>query len=432
MSMTDTYSGARQTTQTQLFDAINSQRRFPINDKLYELVSGEAKFLNLLRKISKVSVGDHDNSFIEDRAPWLNTQKGYWYTGGTDFTASHMGASVDILVTTATNSTAAYAALKVGDIVQVVDADDQTKTANLLLKSLSTSTWTCYLLTEAPGFTPTVLDKVYHVGTAFGENGAFTTGEYTKPQTRWFSCQIFKDQVSFSRRIQNNKRIIYGNEADRLLRNGLAFHNVKMDRALLHGTARQTVTYATGTTNPFLAPLNEMVDAAGNYIGTSASFKQVMEATTNRDVSLETRVFNVTKASVEYGDMIDNFEQQFLYGSDVKEAICGRGVVSFFNKMAMKDNQYQLKAGENAYGIKVMKLITPHGEINLHPSRGMYEAGYNYAMAVIDPANIALAEFDATSWYGLPMTKDGKDIEILTDAGLWVRMPETHGWWWFV
>lgn len=432
MAQTDTYAGARQTTQTQLLDAINSQRKFPVNNKLYELVAGEADFLSMLRKISKVSVDGPDKSFIEHRAPWLNNAKGYWYTGGTDFTASNIGDSIDLLVTTASNSTAAYASLRANHIVQVVDADDPTKVCNLLLKSLSTNTWTCYCLTEQPGFTPTYNDQVYMLGSAFGENGAFTSGEYTKPQTRWFSTQIFKDMVSFSRTLEKSKDIIWGNEADRLINEALANHYVKMDRTLLYGSGRQTVTYSgAGTVNPFLAPLTEMVDADSNVIRTSASFYQVMAATSNRDVSLATRLYPLTMSSLEYGDLIDTFEELFYYGSDVKEAICGRGVLSFFNKMAMGTAELKMMMAENAFGIKVFKLITPHGELNLQPTRGM-AGNYNYAMAVIDPANISLAEFDPTSWYGLPRTSDGKDVEILSDVGLWVRKPETHAWVWFV
>lgn len=435
MALTDITSGARQTSQTQLIDAINSQRRFPINDKLYELVSGEADFLNLIRKISHVKVDGPEKSFIEHRAPWLNTQKGYWYTPGSgtsNFAASHVGAAITLKCTTASNSTSAYGDPVVGDIIQVVDSDNLTKIANLLVYSVSSHLVTGYLLTEAPGFSPAVTDKVYLVGSAHAENGAFTSGGYTTPQTRWFSTQVFKDQVSFSRTLEESKDIIYGSEADRLLREALKYHMVKIDRALLHGTARKTALASAGTTNPFDAPNGEMVDASSNRIYTSASFLQVMNATTNRDVSLATRLFPVTMAGLEYGDLIDTFEQIFFYGSESKEAICGRGVVSFFNKLAMSNSDYAIKAGENSYGIKVYSLLTPHGVLNLRPSRGMSEAGYNYAMAIIDPENISIADFHSTTWEGLPKTRDGKDIEILTDCGLWVRKPETHAWLWFI
>ena len=433
MALTDITSGARQTSQTQLIDAINSQRRFPINDKLYELVSGEADFLNLIRKISHVKVDGPEKSFIEHRAPLLNNQVGYWFDdSSTDFTANHMGSAVTITLTIDTASAGkGYSGVKAGDIVQIVDSDDLTKTANVLLISVSTAKWTGKPLTEAPGFSPTQADKAYLVGSAHGENGAFTTGGYTTPQTRWFSTQIFKDQVSFSRTLEESKDIIYGSEADRLLREALKYHMVKMDRALLHGTARKTALASAGTTNPFASPNGEMTDGT-NRIYTSASFYQVMSCTTNRDVSLATRLFPVTMAGLEYGDLIDTFEKIFFYGSETKEAICGRGVVSFFNKLAMSNSDYAIKAGENSYGIKVYSLLTPHGVLNLRPSRGMSEAGYNYAMAIIDPENISIADFHSTTWEGLPKTRDGKDIEILTDCGLWVRKPETHAWLWFI
>lgn len=437
MALTDITSGARKTSQTQLIDAINSQRRFPINDKLYELVSGEADFLNLIRKISTVKVDGPEKSFVEHRAPWLNTQLGYWFTGGTNFAASHIGATINVLVTTVTNdgnATADFPILRAGDIIQVVDSDDLTKVCNIRLTSSTvdtTITWAGHCLTEAPGFTPAVTDKVYLVGSAHAENGAFATGGYTTPQTRWFSTQIFKDQVSFSRTLEESKDIIYGSEADRLLREALKYHMVKMDRALLHGTARKTAASTSETINPFLSPNGDMM-AGTNRIYTSASFYQVMSCTTNRDVSLATRLFPVTMAGLEYGDLIDTFEQIFFYGSETKEAICGRGVVSFFNKLAMSNSDYSIKAGENSYGIKVYSLLTPHGVLNLRPSRGMSEAGYNYAMAIIDPENISIADFHSTTWEGLPKTRDGKDIEILTDCGLWVRKPETHAWLWFI
>lgn len=433
MSMTDITSGARLSTQTQLIDAINSQRKFALSSKLEELVTSETPFISLIRKIKRFSMDDPEKQFYEHRSAFLNTAVGYWKTGGgTDVgAATHLGASVTQYISTTVGGSSYSSMVKAGDIVQVVDSDDTSLVANLLLVSVSTNKWTAYCLTEAPGFTPSTSDIVYLVGSAHGEDGAFTTAMYDKAQTRWFTSQIFKDQVSFSRTLEKMKSVIYGSEADRLLREGLKYHQVKIDRALLWGSSRQTAISSSGTTNPFLAPYNEMVDADSKVIRTSASFLQVMNATSNRDVSLITQVHNVTMADYEFADLVDDMEIQFTHGSDVKEAICGRGVLSFFNKLAMKDSTYQIKAAENAYGMKVQKLITPHGELNLMPSKGMSEAGYNYAMAVIDPAHIGIGEFDPTAWYGLPKTRDGKDIEILTDCGLMVGMPETHGWWWF-
>lgn len=436
MALTDRTAGTRLTTQTQLIDAINSQRRFPVNDQLYELVSNESPFLNLLRKISKVSINGPEKQFYEHRSAFLNTQIGYFKANGTIAADSDIGDSVTLDITTTSDGSTYCGStyLRAGDIVQVVDADDKSLVCSVLLVSLSTNTWTGYCLTQDPGFVPSTADGVYLVGNAFGEDGAFTTGSYTKVQTRWFTSQIFKDMVSYSRTLEKSTDIAYGSEADRLLREAIQNHFVSIDRALLYGSGRQTLAAATsGATerDPFASPVNEMVDASSKYIRTSASFLQVMRATSNRDVSLETQLHEITMSGMTWSDLLDDFEVQFRYGSEVKEAICGRGVVSFFNRLAMTNHDYQLRVGENAYGIKIYKLITPHGEINLKPSRGMLEGGYNYAMAVIDPANISVAEFDPTSWAGLPKTRDGKDIEILTDCGLWVRKPETHGWWWF-
>ena len=430
MALLDKTAGSRLESQKQLLVAIDSMKRFEIDNKLHELVSNEAEFYKMLTKISGMkSIGSNEKKWAEDRSVILDSQGGYWKSGSaTDFAANtKAGVEVTMMVSTTSNGSS-YASLRAGDIIQVVDSDDPTLTATLHLKSVSNNVWTAYLINNAPGFAPAVTDKVYVYGSAFGENAAFTTGSFGIPDTRWMSTQIFKDMVSYSRNVEEDRDVLIGNEVDRLIRNGMTKHYADIDRTLMFAGYRITELEATGTTNPYKVQVyTDTTDASGNRVSKTASFKQIMDATTNRDVSLETRVFNMTSASYDLGAFIDDMEKIFKYGSKTKECICGYGVVSFFNKLAAKEQAIQMGPGKNVYGIDVTQLITPHGIINLKPSRAMSDH-YRNSMALIDPSNIDILTLHPTTWAGLPKTRDGKDVEILTELGLQVRLPETHAW----
>lgn len=430
MALLDKTAGARLESQKQLLVAIDSMKRFELDNKLHELVSNEAEFYKMLTKISGMkAIGSNEKKWAENRSLVLNTQGGYWKTGSaTDFAAdTKAGVEVTLMVST-TSGGSSYASLRAGDLIQVVDSDDPTLTATLQLKSVSSNVWTAYLLNNAPGFNPAVTDKVHLYGSAFGENGAFTTGSFGIPDTRWMSTQIFKDMVSYSRNVEEDKDVLTGNEVDRLLRDAMQKHYADIDRTLMFAGYRITALEATGTTNPYKTQVyDDTLDASGNRVSHTASFKQIMDATTNRDVSLETRLFNMTAASYDLNAFIDDMEKIFKYGSKVKESVCGYGVVSFFNKLAAKEQAIQMNPGKNIYGINVTELVTPHGTINLKPSRGMSDH-YNMSMALIDPSNIDILTLHPTTWGGLPKTRDGKDVEILTELGLQVRLPETHAW----
>lgn len=62
-------------------------------------------------------------------------------------------------------------------------------------------------------------------------------------------------------------------------------------------------------------------------------------------------------------------EQAFRYGSEDKIMLCGSGLISALNRLALASGHFALTSETKSYGIKVMNWVTAHGEIPLkaHP-----------------------------------------------------------------
>ena len=441
-------TGTRWTTQTALFDGIDSQRLFGFDGLIADLVTDQAPFITFMNKLSRKGVTDPDYKYTEYRAAWLTRPSVYLGTALT-CTASAAGTvfeNTQLYDASTTGggetTTNVLAYIKVGQVIQLVgqssSADVPTQTASFMVKAPTTpgtGVYNLVLLTAAPGFngvanSGATRSKIYVGADIYGEGSAAGTATYENDLIRWASCEITKERFTISETL---KRLVAAGQMDEAMKQykrALARLKAKLERKMLYLSGRIGVT----TTDPYSAPqTTPLADAEGKPIRTSISMLQAAKDASNRGM-LESRVFNFT-ASSTYTAMLANLQAQFKYGSGVKWGFVGDGMLSTIQALCaastfMPQLRIQGSQMDEKFGLNVTKLTSPFGEINLVRDRTMTMDGfYTNTMFVVDPENIDMLVYRDVDIYDLPSTYDIEDKEFRTELGLCVKLPETHGFW---
>lgn len=152
--------------------------------------------------------------------------------------------------------------------------------------------------------------------------------------------------------------------------------------------------------------------------------------------------FAATSGQLDMATLESWFEEIFEYGSQEKMAFLGNRAMTTIQQVARKNSSYQLFANEKVFGVKVGRLISPHGELMLkrHPLFNQVGGaagtqtyyGMNSTMVTIDQANLCYRYFQGDDTrYEQKLQDNGVDGEksgFLTECGLEVHHGETHGW----
>lgn len=121
-------------------------------------------------------------------------------------------------------------------------------------------------------------------------------------------------------------------------------------------------------------------------------------------------------------------EKAFKYGSSEKLMLASARVVSVINTWAL--GKYEVKSGEETFGLSIMKYISPFGILNIVYDPMLEGAIYGGYAAILDPENIAyrpLKGRDTSLRRNIQAPDiDGITHEYLTEAGLQVKSPKTH------
>lgn len=132
--------------------------------------------------------------------------------------------------------------------------------------------------------------------------------------------------------------------------------------------------------------------------------------------------------------LFDAIEQSFLWGNaDEKLCLVGNGASRAIQRMVKNNSMYNIYRGEEAYGIKVTKLETPHGVWNIRRSARMtHEPSNTNSLICLEPSNLGYVYVDDTNFEpdiffgkGGGTGKDGKEEGFITEAGLELFHPET-------
>lgn len=422
------------TSRTQLIDGLSSQRVF-FDDaaKLHELEPSANPFLAILLGLgtAKEKASGDLESYIEHRGSYINDP--LYYVKTSDTTAiSALAANAAEYAGLSVSLTAGGAAIsphpfKKGDVMILVDPTDETKSATIIMSDTDdTDEIKFKLLTGTPGFDivagGATATKLYHVGRAFGEGSDESEARYEKPVTCWNEIGSFKESYSITDQLEANTQIVYGDEVMKQLKWAQMRLMRDVDRMLLYASQR------INCTNPFTEPSsNPLINADGETVRTSISIEQAIRAASTVGVG-GSRLFKLTASTMTPDDFDADVIEQFRYGSQNKVCICGSGFVAKMIAMSRKNNQYQMTPGDDRFGLKWKKYITPYADLDLVINRG-FTGRLDNAMFVLDMNYIKLRQL--IPMYSKPLTtnKTMKKWEMRWDIGLRVLFPEAHGLW---
>lgn len=281
------------------------------------------------------------------------------------------------------------------------------------------------------------------VGTAFGEGSGAPQFFSSDIDDTYGYTQIFKTSCYMSGTTLATVNRGYASEWNRVWNMKLREHKVDIERALLFGQkARDNdVQYTDG----IIGNIFRNVGTGGNLDldgGGIADWSYVSGKPFVREIDYDSMTYDRF-----LGDMEVVFDPA-RGGSTGKLALAGMPTITFFNKVgatgflqqsigsAAANNvtlNVDLEPRNGAFGHKILKIDTIHGELNLikDPILRGQAAGY---MPMIDLGNVAYRplvgnginrDTHIMSNVQTPDEDSRKDV-IMTEAGLEVTLPESH------
>jgi len=252
----------------------------------------------------------------------------------------------------------------------------------------------------------------------------------------WNQCQQFKTSVQLEGDVLEAALRGENNEFMRLAAEALKSHKLHIEGAFLKGVnpagtnlgAGDTFTYhdaLTGDTGKVVRSTYGIIPAINAYGASSGDFQNK---------------WNFTMGAVTYDDFVDASEKWFQYypPNGTLTAVSGPTAYSYWSKMtyargkstSATDNWTVVFEPEkrNEFGLKVRRLLTPNGELEITKSDALkYE--YKKKMVIVDDRHIQYMEYRAPQ-YKTDIKKDnaydGRKDMWFTSAGNGMTHIKTH------
>lgn len=359
-----------------------------MSNKIALLQPNETPFMAFM-KLTKKNTETATNpefKWLEDDigARWDAINNGGGYTSG----------DTKIVVDTGATFAAGFIVKvpRTGEVFLVQQLDPDGDNANELLIVRGYGTTTAAALVDN--------DPLVIIGNANEEMAGRPAIKATTEQNKSNYTQIFRTPFGVSRTADNSK--LYGGKDLAYQRMKKAIeHKVDMSRAFIFGEKK----------------LDTTGEAPRRTTGGLLSF-----ATENNYDAGGT----LTKS--EFDNNLS--EIVFKYGSKKKILLCSARLLSVINGWA--ESKLQLNQGAQKFGLSILEYITPHGTFMLmNESRILEGAVYGGYGIVVDPENVKyrpLANSDTKLRTNIQHNDtDGQIDEWLTECGLEVRLPKTHG-----
>lgn len=254
------------------------------------------------------------------------------------------------------------------------------------------------------------------IGSAFEEGSAAPSGVSYDPVERKNYTQIFRSSIEGTRTAMKT-RLRTGDAMKEMKREALEYIGMDMERAFWFGNQHATTLNSKPIryTGGLLWFLNTYASA------------NVITAPGN--------------GYVDFAWLEALMENVFRYGSNEKIAFVGNQALMAINQIVRKNSTWNIQNGLKEFGMNVMRLTSPFGELVLKPhplftqGQGGVTAGGAWQgltswMTVLDMSNIRyryLTDSDL-NYYPDQMTPgmDGSKAGYLVECGLEVQFPETH------
>tara|TARA_R110002012_G_scaffold72701_3_gene185493 strand:+ start:1692 stop:3071 length:1380 start_codon:yes stop_codon:yes gene_type:complete len=430
---------------------IPSRRLFDFSDRVADLAPEESPFFVYLSKVGKVPTSDSQFRFLEDRTKIAITDRSFFIDGAATLAAP--GSITSVTVETAAGSTGTagnVSWLLKGMVVQFqqgsnVDGGEDTEaiinaTARIESVTHNAADTTISVKTiqaSAGDSSTTTLDdagRATVIGTSFGE-GTGAPDVWSQELDNGFGfTQIFKTACEMSNTARATVYRGYADEWQRIWNLKLREHKVDIERAMLFGMQASVggVQYTDGI--------------AGNIIKNAGT--AVAGATQLSYVEGNPYLKSFTAAELNYDALLGDFEVIFdpaRGGGSSKLALASLPVMSHFNKLgdgkfvdsslghSANPYKYDIDSSTGAFGHKVMKVDTIHGDMTL-VKEPLFRANSSGYLCLVDLDHVSYRPLvgngmnrDTSITTNVQQADEDlrKDM-ILTEAGLEVTLPETH------
>jgi len=428
--------------------SLSTRRLYDFSDRVADLAPEESPFFVYLSKVGKVPTSDSQFRFLEDRTKISIADRGFLSTGGATLVAED--SSMDLVFDT--TGGAAVSWLIPGMIVAVsLNATSAgtlpafgTVRINTVSQGSASTTCNVTSISTVAGAAMTIADNAQCtvIGTSFAE-GSGAPDVWSEELDNGFGyTQIFKTACEMSNTARATVYRGYADEWQRLWNLKLREHKVDIERAMLFGqqNTQGGIQYTDGIVGQVIRNSTAIADGSQvSYTSDKSYYK------TN------------TAAEWTYDDLLSDFE--VIYdpargGGQSKLALCSLPVISYFNKLGsggfaaglaynntsvaalnpnQSPNRYNISASDGAFGHKVMKIDTIHGDLTLvkEPMFRTFAAGF---CMMVDLDHVSYRPLvgngvnrDTSITTNVQQADEDlrKDM-ILTEAGLEVTLPETH------
>ena len=419
-------------SQTALSLSNGSRRLYDFSDRVADLSPEESPFFTYLSKVGKVPTTDSQFRFLEDRTKMAFTDRSFVIS--TNLAEVVVGATV-----TATISAAQPWLIK-GMVVSVESLTGNSGApnhANALITAVNSSTSINIKWLTNPNDTaaanPAASAKATVIGTAFAEGTGAPDVWSQELDHDYGYTQIFKTACEMSNTARATVYKGYANEWERIWNLKLREHKVDIERAMLFGQRASSggVNYTEGICGHIVQ---------NGQAQTIEDSEQL--AYTEGQAYLKT----VAAGSLTYDVLLKDLEVVFdpaRGGNTSKLALCSLPVISLFNKLGDGEgfigdsmggsNRYNFEASQGAFGHKVMKVETVHGDLSL-VREPLFRGMFGEYMALVDLDHVAYRPLvgngvnrDTSITTNVQQADEDlrKDM-ILTEAGLEITLPETH------
>lgn len=249
------------------------------------------------------------------------------------------------------------------------------------------------------------------IGSAYEEGSDAPTGRAYDPTKYTNYTQIFRNTFEHTRTAMKT-RLRTGDDVKEAKRECLELHSRDIEMAFFLGIKTETTKNGkplrlTGGLKSFIPAANKVQVASGQ-------------------LSM---------------DALEGYmERIFKYGSSEKMAFCGNRAMTCLQQVTRKNTAYQIYANEKVLGIKVTRVVSPHGELVLkrHPlfnqvvgsDTGQVYYGLDSSLFVLDQKELEYRYFKGDDTrYEQKLQDNGIDGEksgFLTECGLEIHHGTNH------
>jgi len=419
--------------------SMGTRRLYDFSDRVADLAPEESPFFVYLSKVGKVPTSDSQFRFLEDRTKISMTDRSFKIDGGQTLAAP--GGNTTVLVD---SGGATVDWLIKGMVVQFAQnvnagggADTEAVTqATGRIESVSHNAADTSIVVKtvaaSAGDATTTLDDngdCVVIGTSY-EQGSGAPDVFSQELDNDYGfTQIFKTACEMSNTARATVYRGYANEWDRIWNLKLREHKVDIERAMLFGMrgSQGGIQYTEGIVGHILQNGGTPEDGA---IGAYSSGLPYLATYATSELT--------------YDGLLSAFETMYdpaRGGSSNKLCLASLPVVSHFNKISgfaegsltAQKSQYNFEASQGAFGHKVMKIETVHGDCSII-KEPLFRNNASGHMCFVDLDHVSYRPLvgngvnrDTAITTNVQQADEDlrKDL-ILTEAGLEVSLPETH------